>query len=107
METRRRGPAISLQPFDQGVVDFNCPDLARLLEQAAGEKTQSWADLDNLIVSVQVEQAENRFDHSLVNKKVLPPALFKPKRRLAQCRAHLFMQCGHPCSTLNLTLECI
>src|SRR5215510_10577558 len=84
----------SPQPFDQRVVNFHGPHLARALEQTSSEKPQAGADLDDLVVRAELEEADDRLDHPLVNQKMLPQSLLGPECRLAQRSANFFVK-GH------------
>ena len=51
------------------------------------------------IVGIEIEQADNRIDHTLVDQKILPAALSRLEFRFAQRRANFLIQ-GHaiPCT---------
>ena len=78
MQLRISGEHARAQALDESRVDFHCPDAGRALEQTASEKSESRADLDDLVGRREIEQADNRIDHALVNQEILSAAFSRP-----------------------------
>ena len=93
-QLRIGGEHARAQALDESRVDFHCPDAGRALEQTASEKSESRADLDDLLGRREIEQADNRIDHALVNQEILSAAFSRPEIRFAQRCANFFVK-GH------------